>query len=169
MISTRVFIGLSLLCSTLTYIGSANNALCAEQTANTYQHATTSIGINISQTSTNTTSSEKVSPQLKRLTEILSLTPEQVTEIKAIISAKQTALQPIYLKIKTDNDQLVTVVFGLPYDAAAVSTITTQLGADIASLTETSAKAGNQIYALLTPEQHDKFKKTPNLPFSLLR
>jgi len=137
-----------------------NTAICAPTTP---PHVTV-----VGQYGSTTTPQQHQDPRLIRLTKVLKLTAEQEAQVKTLLSESKSTIDSFRKNIDYDYTQIVEAAIILPYTKDSVLAATTQLNADITSLTEQTSLLVNQIYSLLTEQQQAVFTSTRGLGTSLL-
>jgi Spy/CpxP family protein refolding chaperone len=98
--------------------------------------------------------------QVKMLTHMLSLTPNQQEQVKALLEEKEPVSKPLVEQLKQASDALVSAQkAGAPdADIDQLSRNMANISGEILAL---DAKAQSRIYSLLTPEQKQQLEQLP--------
>ncbi|MGD0014774.1 MAG: Spy/CpxP family protein refolding chaperone [Bryobacteraceae bacterium] len=97
--------------------------------------------------------------RFERLAAVLNLTEDQKTQIRSIVRQSAEQAKPVHVQVRDNHkaiEQLVhSAAAGPDFDKQLQDLANTQ-GSLTAQLAVIHAKAQSQIWALLTPEQHQK-------------
>ena len=97
---------------------------------------------------------------------LLDLTPEQKTQVAAILDAVRPELQADQAAIAAAREVLRAALDAEPPDACAIGEAAIGVDAALDALREDVVAMRTQIAALLTPEQLEKFEGCLDAPFS---
>jgi Spy/CpxP family protein refolding chaperone len=94
---------------------------------------------------------------LSHMTEALSLTSDQVTQIKAIMTDEQSRTEQYRTKLADLDQQLHAATANGQFDEAKVRDIASQQAAAMTELIVERERGKARTYAVLTPDQQTKF------------
>ena len=87
----------------------------------------------------------------------LDLTEEQKADVKRIVESHKTTFEALHGKIRTDSEALDQLADAPSPDPAAVGTAFLKVRADRQALRAERQEVMQEIRAILTPEQREKF------------
>jgi Spy/CpxP family protein refolding chaperone len=105
--------------------------------------------------------SHMIQHRLNYMTTVLSLTPAQQTQVKAVLTAAAASKSNSHGSMKTAHDTLKTAVRA--NDAASMEQATNTIGTLMAQEMLAHAKTEAAIYQLLTPEQQTKMTQLDSM------
>ena len=95
---------------------------------------------------------------IQRLTNLLSLTPAQVTQATTIFTSSMNAVTPLQSTLNTDRQSLQTAVKGNA--TATIDQLAAAMGTLSGQIIAIQNKADAAFYAILTPDQQTKLNTT---------
>jgi Spy/CpxP family protein refolding chaperone len=102
-----------------------------------------------------------VQHRIQRLTTLLSLTPDQVTQATTIFTNAETAVTPIQTTLRTNRTALEAAVKA--NQAGTIDTLAGQIGAAEGQVLDIQSKAEAAFYAILTTDQQTKLDSMPGM------
>ncbi len=97
--------------------------------------------------------------QFKKMATELGLTTQQQETIKGIFAKNRPTTEPLMKQLKSEQRALRTLVQADTIDEAAIRAEAAKLGTLHADMAVRHAKLAQEIRAILTPEQIQKFKE----------
>jgi Spy/CpxP family protein refolding chaperone len=95
-----------------------------------------------------------IANQVARLTTLLDLTTSQATQITTILTTAQSSVSSLQSALQTDHTSLDTAITA--NNTATIDALSATIGGLQGQMLDAQAKAGAQIYALLTSTQQTK-------------
>jgi Spy/CpxP family protein refolding chaperone len=102
-----------------------------------------------------------VQRRVQRLTQMLSLTSDQVTQATTIFTNAETAITPIQTTLQTNRTALETAVKG--NQVGTIDTLAGQIGTAEGQVLDIQSKANAAFYAILTSDQQTKLNSMPGM------
>lgn len=96
--------------------------------------------------------------QFKKMATELGLSTQQQDEIKKIIAKNRPLAEPLMKQLQSEHRALRGIIQADTFDEAAIRAQVAKAGALQADLAVQRAKLAQQVRAILTPEQIQKFK-----------
>jgi Spy/CpxP family protein refolding chaperone len=100
-----------------------------------------------------------VHARVDRLAQVLSLTEDQKAQALKLFTDAQTAAEPYWQEMQTARQSLLAAVKA--NNLAAIEGAARDIGSATAEITSIDARAEAGFYAMLTPEQKQKFDQMP--------
>ena len=86
----------------------------------------------------------------------LDLTDEQKAEVKKIVEAERTVMQPIHEQMQKNREALKEATKDGQYNETQVTQLAQQQGELMAQMIVSRERVKSQVYKILTPEQREK-------------
>ena len=94
-----------------------------------------------------------------RMFKNLNLTDEQKTEVRKILEAERSVMQPVHQQLRENRDALNAATKDGQFNEAEVAQLAQKQGELMAQLIVSRERVQSQIWQVLTPEQRDKLSK----------
>lgn len=94
-----------------------------------------------------------------RMAQKLGLSDSQKQQIAGLLQAEQEKTAALRKQVEENRNQLQKAVFTLPFNEAAVKTLTVKQSELLADLILSWSRTGSEIAAVLTPEQRSQAEK----------
>jgi len=89
----------------------------------------------------------------------LDLTDQQKTDIRKILEAERSVMQPVHEQLRANRDALNAATKDGQFNEAQVAQLAQKQGDLMAQMIVSRERVQSQIWQILTPEQRDKFAK----------
>ena len=96
---------------------------------------------------------------LKKMATDLGLSSQQQQDVKAVFAKTRSQAEPLMKQLKTEHRSLRALIQADAVDDAAIRAQSAKVAAVEADLAVQRAHVGQQVRAILTPEQVQKFKE----------